>query len=80
MPCRHADKIADPLLLVHGEADNNPGTFTMQSERLYAALKGNGAVTRLVVLPFESHSYSARESVLHVLAEMSDWMDKYCGA
>jgi dipeptidyl aminopeptidase/acylaminoacyl peptidase len=68
----------DPLLLLHGEADNNPGTFTLQSERLYAALKGHGATTRLVVLPYESHSYFARESVLHTLAEMSDWMDKYC--
>ena len=75
--CRHADKVKDPLLLLHGEADNNPGTFPLQSERMYAALKGHGATCRLVILPHESHSYAAQESVLHVLAEMSDWMDTY---
>lgn len=74
---RAANKIARPLLLIHGEADNNPGTLTMQSERLYAALKGHGAVARLVLLPYESHSYLARESVLHCLAEMYDWLEKH---
>jgi dipeptidyl aminopeptidase/acylaminoacyl peptidase len=77
-PFNHADKIQRPLLLIHGEADNNPGTFTLQSERLYAALKGHGVVSRLVVLPYESHSYAAKESVLHVLAETQDWLQRYC--
>jgi len=76
-PFTHAHKINEPLLLIHGEADNNSGTHTMQSERLYAALKGNGATARLVLLPFESHGYTARESVLHTLAEMLEWADKY---
>ena len=66
---RHADKFKRPLLLVHGEDDNNPGTFTMQSERMYSALKGHGVSCRLVLLPYESHSYRARESVLHTLYE-----------
>lgn len=76
-PFMHADKINEPILLIHGEADNNPGTFTIQSERLFQALKGNGATARLVLLPHESHGYTARESVLHTLAEMLEWADKY---
>jgi dipeptidyl aminopeptidase/acylaminoacyl peptidase len=76
-PFTYADKIKKPLLLIHGEADNNSGTHPIQSERLYQAIKGNGGTARYVVLPFESHGYSARESVLHVLAEMLDWANKY---
>ena len=76
-PLTHADKIKAPLLLIHGQADSNSGTFPMQSERFYAALKGHGAVTRLVLLPHESHGYRARESVLHMLWEMTEWLDKY---
>lgn len=72
-----ADKINEPLLLIHGEADNNPGTFPIQSERLFQAIKGNGGTARLVMLPNESHGYSARESILHTLAEMIDWCNKY---
>jgi dipeptidyl aminopeptidase/acylaminoacyl peptidase len=76
-PFMSADKIKTPILLIHGEADNNSGTFPIQSERLFAALKGFGATARLVMLPFESHGYSARESVLDVLAESIEWFDKY---
>jgi dipeptidyl aminopeptidase/acylaminoacyl peptidase len=76
-PFAFADKIKTPLLLIHGEADNNPGTFTMQSERLFQAIKGNGGTARLVLLPFESHGYRARESVLDVLAEMFEWAKKH---
>jgi dipeptidyl aminopeptidase/acylaminoacyl peptidase len=76
-PFMHANKINEPILLIHGEADNNSGTFPIQSERLFAALKGYGGTARLVMLPHESHGYSARESVLHVLAEMFEWFDKY---
>ena len=78
-PFNFADKIKKPLLLIHGEADNNPGTFPIQSERLYQAIKGNGGTARLVLLPHESHGYRARESVLHVLAEMFDWAGKLAG-
>jgi dipeptidyl aminopeptidase/acylaminoacyl peptidase len=76
-PFSYADKIKDPLLLIHGEADNNSGTFPIQSERLFQAIKGNGGTARLVLLPHEAHGYRARESVLHVLAEMFEWADKY---
>ncbi len=76
-PFLHADKINEPILLVHGAVDNNSGTLPIQSERLYHALKGHGATARWVVLPHESHIYFARESVLHVLAEMFDWFDLY---
>ncbi|NUO80390.1 S9 family peptidase [candidate division KSB1 bacterium] len=76
-PFTHAHKINEPLLLIHGEADNNSGTHTMQSERLYQAIKGNGGTARLVLLPHESHGYVARESVLHTLAEMFEWAEKY---
>jgi len=76
-PFMNADKIKEPLLLIHGMADNNSGTFPIQSERLFAALKGFGATARFVYLPYESHGYSARESVLDVLAEMFEWFDRY---
>jgi len=75
-PFTYADKIKKPLLLIHGEADNNPGTHTIQSERMYQAIKGNGGTAKLVLLPYESHGYRAKESVLHVLAEMFEWADK----
>ena len=76
-PFMFADKINEPILLIHGEADNNSGTFPLQSERLFAALQGFGATARLVMLPCESHGYSARESVLHTIAEMLEWFDRY---
>ncbi|SFQ80121.1 Prolyl oligopeptidase family protein [Hymenobacter arizonensis] len=76
-PFNYADKIKAPLLLIHGEADNNPGTFPLQSVRFYNALKGHGATVRLVMLPLESHSYTARESIMHTLWEMNTWLNKY---
>ncbi|MHC4946020.1 MAG: alpha/beta hydrolase family protein, partial [Planctomycetota bacterium] len=76
-PFMHAEKIDEPILLIHGQADSNSGTFPMQSERLYHALKGLGATTRLVMLPHESHGYRARESVMHMLWEMTEWLDRY---
>jgi len=76
-PFMHADKIKDPLLLIHGEADNNSGTYPMQSERFYGALKGQGAPVRLVMLPHESHGYRAKESVMHMLWEMTNWLDTH---
>ena len=76
-PFTHADKINEPLLLIHGAEDANPGTFPMQSERLYQAVKGLGGKARLVMLPKESHSYEARESVLHCLYEMDRWLEQH---
>jgi len=76
-PFMHADKMKYPLLLIHGEADNNSGTYPMQSERYFNALKGLGATVRLVILPKESHGYRAKESVLHLLWEQDEWLEKY---
>jgi dipeptidyl aminopeptidase/acylaminoacyl peptidase len=76
-PFMHAHKIKTPLLLIHGEADNNPGTFPIQSERMYHAVKGNGGIVRYVTLPYESHGYIARESVEHTLYEMAAWLDRH---
>lgn len=76
-PFFHAEKINTPMLLIHGSEDNNSGTFPMQSERLYQAIKGNGGTTRLVMLPLESHGYRARESVLHMLWETTAWLDEF---
>lgn len=76
-PFMHADKINEPLLIIHGEIDNNSGTFPLQSERLFQAIKGNGGTARLVMLPNESHGYRARESVLHVHAETIDWFKQF---
>jgi dipeptidyl aminopeptidase/acylaminoacyl peptidase len=76
-PFWNAHKINEPILLIHGEADDNSGTFPIQSERLYMALKGHGATVRYVTLPNEAHGYAARESNLHVLAETVAWLDKY---
>ena len=76
-PFMHAHKVNEPILLIHGEADNNSGTFPVQSKRYYHALKGHGATAKLVMLPYESHGYKARESVMHVLWETANWLDKY---
>ncbi len=76
-PFRYADKIASPLLLIHGEQDANSGTFPIQSERLFQAIQGTGGIARLVILPNESHGYLARESVLHMLAEQFDWLERW---
>ncbi|KAB2052602.1 hypothetical protein ES319_A12G133100v1 [Gossypium barbadense] len=77
-PFMSANRIKKPILLIHGEEDNNPGTLTMQSDRFFNALKGHGALCRLVILPFESHGYSARESIMHVLWETDRWLQKHC--
>lgn len=76
-PFSYADKIKTPLLMIHGEADDNTGTYPIQSERFFAALKGQGATVRLVFLPLEAHHYSAHESVQHMLWEMDRWLDTY---
>ncbi|QBN19996.1 prolyl oligopeptidase family serine peptidase [Flavobacterium nackdongense] len=76
-PFMTADKMKTPLLLVHGDADNNPGTFTLQSERYYQALKGLGAPVRLVLLPKEAHGYAAKDNILHLLWEQDQFLEKY---
>ena len=78
-PFRYADKITTPVLLIHGERDANSGTFPIQSERLFQAIQGTGGTARLVILPHESHGYAARESVLHMLAEQFDWLERWLG-
>ena len=76
-PFNSADKMKTPLLLVHGDADNNPGTFTLQSERYFQALKGLGAPVRLVLLPKEAHGYVAKDNILHLLWEQDQFLEKY---
>ncbi|NBO91874.1 MAG: S9 family peptidase [Planctomycetia bacterium] len=76
-PFMHAKKINEPILLLHGADDNNSGTFPIQSERLYQAIKGNGGKARFVLLPHESHGYAARESIEHAVAEMIAWLDRH---
>lgn len=76
-PFFHADKIKEPILMIHGEIDNNTGTYPIQSERMYAAIRGNGGTARLVMLPLESHGYAALESIEHTLYEQINWFDKY---
>lgn len=76
-PFHHADAITEPLLLIHGAADPNPGTYPMQSERMYQALAGLGRTVRYVLLPHEGHNYAARESVMHVMAEIIAWLERY---
>ncbi|MHB1147027.1 MAG: alpha/beta hydrolase family protein [Lutibacter sp.] len=76
-PFMSADKMKTPMLLVHGEADNNPGTFTLQTERYFQALKGMGAPARMVILPKEAHGYVAKENILHLLWEQDQFLEKY---
>jgi dipeptidyl aminopeptidase/acylaminoacyl peptidase len=78
-PFRYADRISAPLLLIHGAQDANSGTYPIQSQRLFDAIRGNGGTARLLVLPHESHAYLARESVLHVLAEQFSWVERWLG-
>ncbi|MFQ5676513.1 MAG: alpha/beta hydrolase family protein, partial [bacterium] len=76
-PFMHANKVNEPILLIHGRLDNNSGTFPIQSERFFNAIKGHGGIARLVMLPYESHGYRARESIMHMLWEMNNWLEKY---
>jgi dipeptidyl aminopeptidase/acylaminoacyl peptidase len=76
-PLMHADQIKTPMLLIHGEMDNNPGTFPLQSQRMFQAIQGNGGLAKLVMLPYEGHGYRARQSVMHVQHEMVQWLDRY---
>ena len=63
--------------MIHGEMDNNSGTFPIQSERMYNAIKGHGGTVRFILLPYESHGYAAKENILHMLWEQNQWLDKY---
>jgi dipeptidyl aminopeptidase/acylaminoacyl peptidase len=76
-PFSFADKLKTPILLIHGEADDNSGTFPVQSERFFSALKGQGATVRFVLLPLEAHGYAGRESILHMFWEMNNWLNTY---
>jgi dipeptidyl aminopeptidase/acylaminoacyl peptidase len=76
-PFSHADKIKTPLLLIHGDSDNNPGTFPIQTERLFNAIKGHGGTVRYIQLLCESHGYAGKENILHLLWEQNQWLDKY---
>ncbi|HEX4901137.1 MAG TPA: prolyl oligopeptidase family serine peptidase [Pyrinomonadaceae bacterium] len=76
-PFMVANKINEPILFIHGEADDNTGTFPIQSERMYQAVRGNGGTVRLVTLPLEAHGYASRETIEHVLYEMITWFDKH---
>lgn len=76
-PFSYADKIKTPLLLIHGEMDDNPGTFPIQSERLFNAVKGHGGTVRYVTLPYEAHGYRGKENLLHLLYEQNAWLEKY---
>jgi len=76
-PFRYAGQISAPLLLIHGVQDANSGTYPIQSQRLFDAIRGNGGTARLVLLPYESHAYLARESVLHMLAEQFSWLERW---
>ncbi len=80
MPFAFADSINEPILLIHGMADDNSGTFPIQSDRMYAALKGFGATVEYVQLPFEAHGYAGRETVMDVVARMIEWYDRYVKA
>jgi dipeptidyl aminopeptidase/acylaminoacyl peptidase len=76
-PFTYADSLKTPILMIHGAKDSNAGTYTVQSERMFAALRATGGTARLVLLPSEDHLYLARESVGHALWEMARWMDLY---
>jgi dipeptidyl aminopeptidase/acylaminoacyl peptidase len=76
-PFSFADKLKEPILFIHGEADNNTGTFPIQTERFYNAIKGHGGTARFVLLPHESHGYAAKESIMHTLWEMDRWLETY---
>jgi len=76
-PFMSADKIKTPILLVHGELDNNTGTYPIQSERMFNAIKGHGGTVKFLLLPYESHGYAAKENILHLLYEQYAWVEKY---
>jgi dipeptidyl aminopeptidase/acylaminoacyl peptidase len=76
-PYFHAEKLKEPLLMIHGLEDPNSGTYPLQTKRMYQAIKGTGGTAKMVLLPKEGHGYRARKSNLHVIAEMIEWCNKY---
>ncbi|MDY7108824.1 MAG: prolyl oligopeptidase family serine peptidase, partial [Planctomycetota bacterium] len=76
-PTFFADQVDEPVLVIHGKKDSNPGTLTIQSEVFFEAVRGSGGTARLVLLPFEDHGYRAVESIEHVLWEQITWFDRY---
>ena len=76
-PTFFADQVDEPVLIIHGADDSNPGTLTAQSEVFFEAVRGSGGTARLVLLPFEDHGYQGRESIEHVLWEQLRWFDTY---
>jgi dipeptidyl aminopeptidase/acylaminoacyl peptidase len=78
-PFMYADKLKKPILFIHGIDDNNSGTFPIQSERMFQAINGHGGTARLVMLPYESHGYRGRQSILHQTWEIDTWLEKYLG-
>lgn len=76
-PFNYADKLKTPILIIHGQVDNNTGTFPIQSERLYHAVAGHGGTARYLQLPYESHGYNAYENVMHLLYETGAWLEKW---
>ena len=76
-PFSYADKIKTPILLIHGDSDDNPGTFPINSERLFAAIKGSGGTVRFAFLPYEAHGYRGKENILHMLWEQDNWLETY---
>jgi len=76
-PFMYVDKLKAPILFIHGEDDNNSGTFPIQTDRMYSALKGQGGTARMVMLPFEGHGYRARQSLMHTTWEMDRWLEMY---
>lgn len=76
-PILYSHRIDAPLLLVHGLLDDNAGTSPLQSTQFYEAIRGNGGDAGLLLLPWEGHSYRARESVMRTAARLLDWFDRH---
>ena len=76
-PFNYADKLSGSLLLIHGSADQNSGTYTIQSQRYFQALRGHKKHIRYVELQQDGHTYQIRENILHYLYEANLWLDKY---
>ena len=74
-PLKHIKKAKTPLLLIHGEQDND--VHITQAEEMYTALKMRGVDAVLVRYPREGHGFREPRHREDSLARTIQWFDRY---
>ncbi|MEP6754146.1 MAG: prolyl oligopeptidase family serine peptidase, partial [Chthonomonadales bacterium] len=74
-PSTFVKKIKTPVLITHGESDNN--TFISNSKEMYQALRARGANVQFVHYPREGHGNREPNHRLDEMRRCLEWMDSY---